>query len=608
MHVHVVADDPVRAALVAALGDVDITVEDAEPAALDDARFAVVSDVAGAQTFEQANEAALAGNTPWVAVEIGGVGGHPLPTVDAAVAGFAPASGPGVGCYDCLRTRVAAGLESDADTNATETAGGRPSTDRSTARLAGALAGRECIRIFSGDEQSVIGHVLELPHVRRRVLPVPGCACASGERDRALSRDDDALGLDAAVEHAEQAIDDRVGIVKTIGEIESFPVPYYLATSAETRGFSDASAPAQAAGVADDWNAALMKAVGEGLERYCAGVYRDDEFVHASEAALDDAVTPTELVRPDDAPTYDSSAEHRWVPGENLATGEQVHLPAAAVQFPQPGESLVPGITTGLGLGSSTVDALLSGLTEVIERDATMLAWYSTFDPLGLSVDDPAFDVLERRARSEGLTVTPLLVTQDIDVPVVAVAVHRDDIPDESENDAWPVFATGSAAGLDASAAAVSALEEALQNWMELRNIGPDEAATASGAIGEYAAAPLSDAARSFIDVEQTVPAASVGLTDDGGDGGEDGDGDQPSGRDELELVVDRVQDVGLTPYAARLTTRDVAAVGFEGVRVVVPGAQPLFTGEPFFGERARHVPEEMGFEPRLERAYHPYP
>ena len=409
MQVHVVGDDPVREAVVAALDDVDIGVRDAEPSSLSDARFAVVSDVAGSATFDQANEAARSGGTPWIAVEIGGIGGHPLSTVDAAISGFAPATG----CFDCLRARVASNLEERADA---------PQADRAGARLAGAIAGRECVRVLSGDERSIIGQVREVPHARREFLPVPGCACAEESRDRSLERDAETLGLDAAVERAERAIDDRVGPVSSIAEVESFPAPYYLATVAETTAFSDASAPRQAAGVADDWNAALMKAVGEGLERYCAGVYRDAEFVRASEDDLENAVAPADLVRPDDTPAYDSGEEHRWVPGEALETGEPTHLPAAAVQFPQPGASLVPAITTGLGLGSSTVDALVSGLTEVIERDATMLAWYSTFEPLGLSVETDAFATLERRARSEGLSVTPLLVTQDIDVPVVAVA------------------------------------------------------------------------------------------------------------------------------------------------------------------------------------------
>ncbi len=577
MSVHVAAEEPIGEAVVAALSDVDVEVRRGSPADVADARLGVVAGGAGGEALTTANEAALDGGTPWIAVEVGGVGGRPLPDVEAAISGFAPA----VGCYDCLRARV--------DATTTEVAE-EATAPRSAARLAGAVAGRECVRVLGGEGPSILGHVRELPHARRRVLPVPGCGCGDA-RDRTLGRDADSLALEDAVASAEAAIDDRVGIVTEIGEVESFPAPYYLARTADTAGFSDASAPEAAAGVAVDWNGALMKAVGEALERYCAGVYRDSDFVHASAAELADAVGPAELVRPADAPTVDPDEERRWVDAENLATGEPAHLPAAAVHFPQPGERIVPAITTGLGLGSSTVDALLSGLTEVVERDATMLSWYSTYEPLGLAVEDDGFAALARRARSEGLSVTPMLVTVDVDVPVVAAAVHR---PLDADDPEWPAFALGSAADLDATAAARAATEEALQNWMELRSLGPEDADEAGGAVDEYASFP--DRARSYVDVDGRVDAATVGPDP------------VPTGREALTAVVDRLEDAGLTPYAARLTTRDVEAVGFEAVRVVVPGAQPLFTGEAYFGERARTVPHGLGFEPRLDRAYHPFP
>ncbi|MFB6267516.1 MAG: bacteriocin biosynthesis protein SagD, partial [Halodesulfurarchaeum sp.] len=95
--------------------------------------------------------------------------------------------------------------------------------------------------------------------------------------------------------------------------------------------------------------------------------------------------------------------------------------------------------------------------------------------------------------------------------------------------------------------------------------------------------------------------------------GNRDRDGNRDGNRDrdreaELSMVVDRVTDTGLSAYAARVTPRDVAHLGFEAVRVVVPSAQPLFVDEPYFGERARTVPTALGFEPRLDREFHPYP
>ena len=151
----------------------------------------------------------------------------------------------------------------------------------------------------------------------------------------------------------------------------------------------------------------------------------------------------------------------------------------------------------------------------------------------------------------------------------------------------------GSGADLDPAAAARSALAEALQNWTELRSMGREAADEQGAAIGRHADLPAETAA--FFDPDATVSAAEVGEP-------------EPSGAEELAAVVDRVERVGLDPYVARVTTRDLATLGFEAVRVLVPGAQPLFTGEPFFGERAREVPRSMGFEPALDREYHPFP
>jgi len=81
-----------------------------------------------------------------------------------------------------------------------------------------------------------------------------------------------------------------------------------------------------------------------------------------------------------------------------------------------------------------------------------------------------------------------------------------------------------------------------------------------------------------------------------------------PTIQDAIDSAKAALTDAGLDPYAARLTPRDLARQGFEAVRVLVPTAQPLFTDEAYFGERAERVPSELGFEPRLDRDHHPYP
>ncbi|MGB9965339.1 YcaO-like family protein [Halobacterium hubeiense] len=567
MTVAVVGDGPAVEAARDALADVDAAVESTSVGGVADAAFAVVVGVAGSGGFTTANENAREGGTPLLTVEVGGLGGRPLADVDAGVSLLAP-EGP---CFECLAARVTATGHEPAES---------PSADRSAVRLAGAHAGRLAADALRGNAEP--GTVVELPHAERSLAPVPSCSCAAGGPSDGLELGDEDRSLDDALAAAEPLVDDRVGVLSAVGERESFPAPYYLAVGTDTTGFSDAEATTKSAGVAADWNAAYMKAVGEGFERYAAGVYRESDFETAP-ADHPAAVPPERFVRPETA--SDDGGELEWVRGRQLGADESALLPADRVVFPPPEDSTGPSITTGLGLGNSGVGAVLSGLYEVVERDATMLSWYSTFDPLGLAVDDSDFDELARRARAEDLTVTPLLCTQDVDVPVVAVAVHRDE---------WPRFALGSAANLDAEAAATDALCEAVQNWMELRAMGPEQAADEDGAIGKYADFPRD--VRGFVDPETTIPAADVGPDD------------PPAGADELDAVLDALADADLDAYAARLTTRDLESRGFEAVRVLVPEAQPLFVNDAFFGERAREIPREMGFQARLDKPFHPFP
>ncbi|WP_255195766.1 YcaO-like family protein [Halorarius litoreus] len=570
MHVGIVGGGVAADAVRAGVENAASRVSSVGPDAVGQVDLAVVVGPVGAPGFETANNAARQANTPWLAVELGGIGGHGLAEVEAAVSGFAPEQG----CFDCLQTRVAATTEEPVE----------ETPDDADARFAGAIAARETVRLLAGDASPVLGGVIEIPHQQRRFLPVPGCGCDSS-RDPSLDRTHTPRDLDAALSAAELALDPRVGVVTEVGEAESWPAPYYLATLADTSGFSDATASSAAAGVSPDWDAAFMKALGEGLERYAAGVYRTGDFERAVADELPAAVSPDTFVT---SPRFDPASDDPlfWTQGEHLGSGTTVHLPAEFVVFPPPNVRHRPAITTGLGLGNGGVEAILSGLYEVVERDAAMLAWYSTFEPLGLDVRGAGFETLTRRARSEDLSVTALLLTQDVDVPVVAACVHRDGD--------WPRFAAGMSADLDPVAAATGALEEALQNWMELRGMGRDGATEESGAIGHHADFP--DSTQQFVSPETIIPASSVGPDE------------SFEGEAELAELVARVTDAGLDPYASRLTTRDLESLGFEAVRVVVPSAQPLFTDDAYFGERAERVPEELGFEPRLDREHHPFP
>lgn len=570
MELGLLGSGPAVDAITAACTDIDLDSRQLAPADLTGETELPAVGAVVASAGEPVFVAAADAFEHWVAVEVGGIGGRAVAEIDATVSLYAPTSA----CYRCLQTRI------DAHTTGDSTA--TPSGSRPAVRLAGAIAGRELIELLAGEQRG--GRVIEIPGSERRLLPVPGCQCQDTV-EQSLSVNYRDVRVEDALARAETAVDDRIGLIESVGERESFPVPYYIAEVADTTGFSDGSAADFAAGVDTDWDRAYMKAIGEGLERYSAGVYRSATLTTGSERTQSAAVSPAAFVLPDTTETPDPEQRIEWVEGYQLPNCEPVSLPAEFVYFPPPTRRYRPAITTGLGVGNSAIEAILSGLYEVIERDATMLAWYSTFEPFGLAVEDDVIDELRKRASAESLTLSLLVVTQDVDIPVIAAAVHRED--------AWPQFAAGSAANLDPVAAARSAAAEALQNWMELRAMGPQQAAAQSGAIAEYADFP--EAAQELVQPPTELSAEAIGDP-------------TVAGETELTAVCAALEESELTPYAANITPRDVDTLGFTAVRAVVPAAQPLFTGEPYFGARAEQVPKSLGFTPQLDRPYHPFP
>lgn len=573
MQVGLVGSGAVLSVVAEQVALTDASVTEVEPNSVETVDLAVVAGSVGEALFDTVNDAAIAAEIPLLSIERGGIGGVAAPDVSAGLAVLAP-DGP---CLSCLRRRVAS------------TGGGDAASDDppdTVDRIVGAHAGALAVEIIRSDGEPAAGRVITFPHRERTVLPVPGCAaCDQAWTDRWASPPDrSSRTLSRAIEQAERCLDELFGLVTEIGEAASMPLPYYLASVADTSAFGDARAPPHAAGVSEDWDQAYMKGIGEALERYAAATFRDGLFRTAHPDSLDSRLHPAECVRPASRDPIDDPIA--WVPGADLATGADRWIPADLVVFPPSRSPVRPPITSGLALGNTAPETALAGLLEIIERDATMLAWYSTFEPVGLAIDDPGFDRLQRRARTEDLETSVVLLTQDVDVPVVGAFVRR---PGE-----FPRFAAGSAAGFDATAVAKDALREALQNWMELAEMGNMGAADEAPRLADYATDP--ETLDPFVAPDVEVDAA--GLVES-----------PPTDPSEaLDRLVAEVTSANMRPSIAWLTTRDLRSVGFVAARVVVPSAQPLLLDTIYFGERARTVPESMGFAPRLDRDPHPFP
>jgi ribosomal protein S12 methylthiotransferase accessory factor len=151
-----------------------------------------------------------------------------------------------------------------------------------------------------------------------------------------------------------------------------------------------------------------------------------------------------------------------WVPGWDIVAGEEVLVPSPLVDVIAPSHTVTRPFVSGsngLASGAHVLEATLSGLQEVIERDGMTLNTLVTRRPR-LNADallaEQAPEVFERIERS-GMSVRVLDATcDDVGVPIVVAYLY--DVPGGRTG----VF-KGAGAGTSARTAMVRAVTEAAQ-------------------------------------------------------------------------------------------------------------------------------------------------
>lgn len=406
--------------------------------------------------------------------------------------------------------------------------------------------------------------------------------------------------------------DPRVGIIRYVAEqprqAGAPDFVRYVAQACDTSAFTPLANFGAASGASVNRDAAIAKAVGEAVERYCAAIFDPDELPlctarQASFACVDPAsfalygaaqyAEPGFPFRP-----FRDDTAARWVPALDLQSGARVSVPACFVFVPyrfRLGTGEVPiaqPISTGLAAHGSFAEAALSGLSEVIERDAFTLTWQGRLSRPQIRVESlsAANRDLVERFRVTGYAVTLLDITMDSGVATI-MAVCRHTSPD-----AVPLTFAASA-GPDPEEVVAKALEELAHTNRYMHQIKamtrPVER-TADHAnindqlthLGFWCRAEHAGLADFVFASEQRVDFAELPRLTQG----------DPS-RDLLE-VTRRVAATGHRVLVSDLTTDDVRSLGLCVVRVLVPGYHPLFMGHrvrALGGERLWSLPQKLG-------------
>lgn len=334
-------------------------------------------------------------------------------------------------------------------------------------------------------------------------------------------------------------------------------------------------------GAAFDRTSALWAAFGEAIERYSAAAHFDDQLLYASQAELGaDAVGLEQFVLfaagqylADDfeyaAPDPDlvrawasavdlhDAARHAYVPAQMVYLGMQVRDKREIVQ---------QSSSTGLACGMDETRAILSGLCEVIERDAFAALWQMAYAPRRLQVGAAHLAQLlpgvQRALQHPSLEIRLWDITTDIGLPVVLCLAR-------SKNDG--TMSLGASAQLNVTQAINKAVIEALHGYVwassiltagnplperaEIRNPGDHFA---------YFLQPERQAAMEFLFQNSAVVDSSDASLHQ---------------LETLAQLLDRLSALGYRALAVDVTSADIASLGFCVVRALIPGLQPLLFG-----------------------------
>jgi oxazoline/thiazoline synthase len=236
--------------------------------------------------------------------------------------------------------------------------------------------------------------------------------------------------------------------------------------------------PSRSLGKGMTTDQARTGALCEALERY-SGIFRGDEpLLRATFRDLgEEAIHPNSSLGISDrqynareqsnrhAPDslriperFDEGSAIDWVPAWSLTHERRRYVAAAYGYYSYRGgapKGFVYPDSNGSAAGTCLEDAVLQGLLELIERDASGIWWYARTRPPAVALDTPYVQAMSREHAARGRQLRLLDLTTDVGIPVCAALSINEDEPEN--------FRIGFGAHLDPTIAVSRAISEANQ-------------------------------------------------------------------------------------------------------------------------------------------------
>jgi ribosomal protein S12 methylthiotransferase accessory factor len=417
------------------------------------------------------------------------------------------------------------------------------------------------------------------------------------------------------------------GVVRTLGETLAAPDEHRLVSIgcelADARPTIGQRLDSYSG--SEHWRREIAEAaaIGEAIERYSGSFAPEHELVVATATELPGAVEPRRFALFADA-QYDApgfpcrpfrdDTPVAWVEGFSLPDGERAYLPAQLVYMPWQRrgdeEPIAYATSSGLACAATLEEAVLTGLLELVERDAFMLVWNNRLSlPLLDWSADPELSALDRRYfAGTGLRYAAVDLGVFFDVPTALGVVH-------GRAGELGALGVGAAAAPTLAVAWRKALAEAFSVHRWVRDLAFEQPERVARGAAEIAS--FDDHTLFYAHPERAARTAFLDASPARRDAREVRPLEGENVLRRIEALCSRLRSRGVSAYAVDVTSPDVRDADLRVVRVVAPELCQLdvVEGLRFLGgRRMTTAAYEAGIVPRplalgdLNPDPHPFP
>ncbi len=369
---------------------------------------------------------------------------------------------------------------------------------------------------------------------------------------------------------------------------------------------------------------ALIRVLGEAIERYCLDHYAPKAlFVGSSERLKFPHLDPLRIVvfskkqlrkKSFEIFRINKNSKFKWVHGLSLTQKQERLIPVQLVAMNYArikNEPLILfPISTGAAAGTSLQSAIYRGICEIVERDSFLISYLNKLPSPRVdlaSIADPKINEVLQICNRYKLEMIVIDLTTDLQIPAFAAIIL-------DRTKAGPAVSVGLKAGFNIKTSIIGAMEEAFLTRFWARD---------NFIYTNYSHKPKKQKNKTTISLKENFrfwfSTDSIKYLDfwlEKKNARIFTKADVTPYRDNLEEMIELLRRKNIEILYVDITNPRIKEYSFTVVKVIIPQLQPLYLDQryPYFGgNRLFEVPVRLGFleksrqENQLNKIPHPF-